>query len=293
MNIRPFTSIKTDTGWYKMIKYIGMGGNGTAFLVMCTAGPYKGELFAMKVFHNILDDVRRERFLSEIRFMKDKHHPSIMRQYDEGTFTQGKASFPFVIMEYIPNTLQYQLKKEISLGNALLYALQLLSAIKYIHQYDVVHRDIKPSNIFIHNHSAILGDFGLIKKIDIVDPNDIDVINGYYAMAKNYPTPELIGYAKGECGVCKESDIFQLGLVLSHLFCKKYPLYKNQYPDKISIKKLEVIYPEYDGLIAKVIIRMLSLDRNNRIDVETALNEFNMIFETYSKKQMELGLSII
>ena len=38
---------------------------------------------------------------------------------------------------------------------------------------------------------------------------------------------------------------------------------------------------------------MLSLDRNNRIDVETALNEFNMIFETYSKKQMELGLSII
>ena len=66
MNIRPFSSIKTDTGWYKMIKYIGMGGNGTAFLVMCTAGPYKGELFAMKVFHNILDDVRRERFLSEI-----------------------------------------------------------------------------------------------------------------------------------------------------------------------------------------------------------------------------------
>lgn len=293
MNIRPFTSIKTDTGWYKMIKCIGMGGNGTAFLVMCTAGPYKGELYAMKVFHNILDDVRRERFLSEIKFMKDKHHPSIMRQYDEGVYIQGKASFPFVIMEYIPSTLQFQLQREISLGNALLYALQLLSAVKYIHQHNVVHRDIKPSNIFIRHHSAILGDFGLIKNININDPNNTDVINGYFAMAKGYTTPELIGYAKGECGVCKESDVFQLGLVFSHLFCRKYPLWKNQYPDKISIKKLDVVYPEYAGLIAKVIIQMLNKDKNNRIDIETALNEFNMIFETYSKDQIKLDQPII
>lgn len=119
-----------------------VGGNGVVFLVTCTCGQYQGEIFAMKVFSKILDEKRKERFLAEVKFMKDKHHPSIMRQYDEGVFIQGDAEFPFVIMEYLPYTLEEGIKKGYCISDALLYSLQLLSAVKYIHEHDIVHRDI-------------------------------------------------------------------------------------------------------------------------------------------------------
>ena len=70
----------------------------------------------MKVFSKILDEKRKERFLAEVKFMKDKHHPSIMRQYDEGVFIQGDAEFPFVIMEYLPYTLEEGIKKGIDIS---------------------------------------------------------------------------------------------------------------------------------------------------------------------------------
>lgn len=285
MTIKPFQSIRTATAWYCVLQHVGSGGNGVVFLVTCTSGQYQGEIFAMKVFHKILDEKRKERFLAEIKFMKDKHHPSIMRQYDEGVFVQGDAEFPFVIMEYLPNTLEDGIKRGIDIRDALLYSLQLLSAVKYIHQFNVVHRDIKPQNIFINNHSAILGDFGLIKNLNQERTEDLDIVNGYFAMARFFPTPELIGYAKNECEICKESDVFQLGLVFAYLFSGKYPLVRSALKSEIKIKPLKFMSCGLEGLIGAVVWKMLEQNKDKRITIEQALIEFNMIFETYCKSK--------
>src|SRR3979411_103065 len=59
-------SVKGDAAWYLNHRFVGKGGNGTTFFVSCTSGGHQGFQFALKVFHKVSDDKRRERFLDEI-----------------------------------------------------------------------------------------------------------------------------------------------------------------------------------------------------------------------------------
>ena len=50
------------------------------------------------------------------------------------------------------------------------YLVDLLMAVKHLHDHNLVHMDIKPENIFldIENQSCKLGDFGLVVDISTV-----------------------------------------------------------------------------------------------------------------------------
>jgi serine/threonine-protein kinase len=277
------TAFQANDNWYKIIQYIGKGANGTVFLVNSTGGKYKGGIFAMKVFHKMSSEKRKERFLTEIKFMKEQHHPSIMRQYDEGVF----RGHPFVIMEYIPYTLEREIKKRKGPNTkyGLIYSTQLLSSIKHLHELGKIHRDIKPGNIFVNNSAAILGDFGLIADSAIKDGEDNEDVKGYVAMPKFYRTPELVKYAKNESPLRCESDVFQLGLVLAYVFSGKNPLKASKnLLDNIELD--DVIIPNmwYQKRISDIINKMLVLNPDNRISIDMALDGFNGILKDYYQR---------
>jgi serine/threonine-protein kinase len=284
--LEPYQSIRAGGNWYRNIQFLGKGGNGTTFLVTCTGGKYKGEIFALKIFHKISSEERKIRFLKEIEFMKEQHHPSVMRQYDEGIF----ADRPFVIVEYLPNTLAAEINKgSVSVGKGIVYSLQLLSAVKHLQDIQIIHRDIKPENIFINNYSAILGDFGLIKKNDIEDVENIEDIQGYVAMPRFYRTPELIKYAKGEDVLRIETDVFQLGLVLAHMFTGWNPLLSSEnILDEIKINDIKAPLGVYGKQIREILIKMLDLNWKSRIKIDAALDSFNGIFENFSKRKISI-----
>lgn len=285
--IKPFTGIQSSSGaWYQTIKFLGKGGNGISYLVLCTGGKYLGCIFTLKILYRISKPERVTKFLHEVAFVKECSFPTILKQYDDGEW----YNHPFVIMDYMSTTLEIVIKKgELATGDKILFSLQLLSAVKYLQDKNVVHRDIKPSNIFIKDNTAILGDFGLIKDLTDTTTDDTEEIKGYFAMPKAYRTPELVAYARSESPICKDSDVFQLGLVLCELFTGKNPLRPTD--DSLSdITLLPIPFGEnkYLNKCIWIIQRMLKKDKTERMTVDKAMERFNMLFEEYARAREEL-----
>lgn len=299
--LEPMKSVvSVSKSWYKNIGFIGKGGNGVTFLVLCTAGQFKGQIFALKVLYRISSAKRIERFTREIEFLQGQNHPSLLQYYDTGVF----AKRPFVVMTYLPNTLADEMKKGISLGNKLLYSTQLLSALNFLHNQKTLHRDIKPQNIFINNCTALLGDFGLIKKLDLLSSSEIsedrklmenvmekpgEDIEGYVAMPLFYRTPELVSYANGKGGLHLNSDIFQLGLVLAQLFTGRNPLKPTKdLLGKLGLENISNIDGKYGGWIASTIKKMLAINPDKRPSATKLLDDFSGIYEKYAVSRLEL-----
>uniref|UniRef100_A0A914VD32 Membrane-associated tyrosine- and threonine-specific cdc2-inhibitory kinase n=1 Tax=Plectus sambesii TaxID=2011161 RepID=A0A914VD32_9BILA len=89
------------------------------------------------------------------------------------------------------------------------FLVDLLLAVKHLHDFHLLHLDIKPENIFItHDNVCKLGDFGLIfdlKMGDITTAQEGD---------SKYLAPEMLD---GRIG--KPADIYSLGLTMLELAC--------------------------------------------------------------------------
>lgn len=68
------------------------------------------------------------------------------------------------------------------------YTLQLLHALKYIHQHKVIHRDLKLGNFFLDEHLQLkVGDFGLANTLASPHEKRKTVCG-----TPNYIAPEII-----------------------------------------------------------------------------------------------------
>lgn len=214
-------SVRAEGGnFYLNQKFLGKGGNGTTFLVTCTSGANQGIQFALKVFHKISDEKRRNRFLDEIRHYRSLNHPALLKVHDEGTYVSGDRQYPFAVIDYVPRNLESMIGRgapQISRLEALRYVYNIASAVSYLHSLPqpVVHRDIKPANILVDGHSAKLGDLGLAKVLLGEHDEMTEEFNAYAAMPYFYRTPELVEIARGKkISLSPASDVYQLGLVL-------------------------------------------------------------------------------
>lgn len=213
------------TEWYYNQRFLGRGGNGTAFLVTCSSGRNNGMQFVLKVFHRISDQVRRQAFLDEIGHLKAIDHPAITRIFDEGTFTSGAdIEYPFAVIEYVPVTArQLLMTKQVDRLQAIRIGFNCLSALDCLHRSvpPLIHRDLKPENILISEMGAKLADFGLVKVLDdLVPQEELDALDGtqWPGMPWRYRTPELVQRANDHATrITTASDIYQFATVFYEL----------------------------------------------------------------------------
>jgi serine/threonine-protein kinase len=269
--------------WYKNVQFLGRGGNAVAYLVLATSGHNEGNLFALKVFRRLSDAGRRARFLEEISFLQQCEHPAIMRVYDEGEFTAGQETYPFVVAEYLPSTLAQIPLEAMTITEKLTFTMQLLSAVAFLQgaEQPIVHRDIKPQNIFLKGRSCVLGDFGLMKRLDGVDDVDREVFRQSIGpgMPYRYRTPDLVAYARGEAPLTVKSDVFQLGLVVAELFtgrnvCK----ISADLLAPVELEKLPFIRGTLGGSLAALIRKMLEFNPAERPLARDLLNPWQRNF---------------
>jgi serine/threonine protein kinase len=195
---------------YRNLQLLGTGGNASTFLVLATSGSFRGTPFALKVFRRLSKPERRDDFLSEIRFLRGCDHPSIMRVFDEGLY---QRRHPFVVADYLPQTLRNVMGAVTTNVEKIGYSLQLLSALVYLDKLRprVVHRDIKPENIFVKGRSCVLGDFGLMKGLPAGGAEDRERLKESIGpgMPFYYRTPDLVSYARGKSTITTKSDVWQ------------------------------------------------------------------------------------
>jgi serine/threonine protein kinase len=220
--LKPFNEtemINKTIGKHKIIRLIGRGGMATVYLA-------EHQLLYTQVAIKVLNDefVRntniRNRFLSEARKMARMNHPNIIKVTD---LIEEGDTVAFV-MEYIEGeTLKEYLDHKGKLDDAEIKNLfsQMLDALDYVHEQNLVHRDIKPSNFMLDKKGKVkLMDFGIAKTTDASSAEYTQTGTGIQMGTPMYMSPEQITETKS---VTAQSDIYSLGVVLWQMVMGQKP----------------------------------------------------------------------
>jgi eukaryotic-like serine/threonine-protein kinase len=229
---------------FELQEQIGLGLSGRTFKGFQTT---LKRPVAVKFFDNKFNDgnnVLKKKFLRESLLLADLPHPSIPYVLTRGSIKFSDSSIPYIVMQYISgSTLSDYIKEHapIPLETALNISVQVLDALSFVHQKNIVHRDIKPSNIMVlpSGHCYVI-DFSIGFKIDPQAGMTRATRTGDHLGSLVYMSPEQKQDMKN---VDQRSDVFSYALVLCEMLSGKPELQslsqpKNKYPAAL-IKAIE------------------------------------------------------
>ena len=192
-----------------------------------------GKYFVLKGLKEKYRDnnLYRGLIIKEFDILVSLNHPNIVRCYGiEEVEDLGLC----IIMEYVDGvTLGEFLETKPSSAQRRKVVKQILNAMDYYHELQLVHRDLKPSNILITNnaHNVRIIDFGLAD-------TDYYAVFKEPAFTRQYASPEQLNGEKLDC----RSDIYSFGKVLAKIFPNRY----KRIAKKCNKEKRRERYPNAD-----------------------------------------------
>ena len=272
---------------YKIIKSIGEGTYGTIFEV---SRKINNQKFAMKkvLFKNIniLKNV-----LNSLELSFSLKHENILKIY--GIYIKYlniEKYLLYILMELAEtdwnlSIIQRSRQKLYYSENELNIILsQLTSALYYLQKNNIVHRDIKPENILIFKTKEgkniyKICDFGEAKKI-----NDISLEKSHSLRGTNiYMSPLLYRSFKDKIKQVEhnvfKSDVFSLGYCLIYSsemnFCTIKKIRELKFQGLINQLLKKMMKGRYSDKFIELIIKMIQIDENKRIDFIQLSNIIN------------------
>ena len=209
---------------YSVVKIIGRGSFGTAYLVRRKADSF---LYVMKklVLEQLGQRERAEAMNECAVLTKLRNHPNIVRVI-EHFIDDGRLC---IVMEYadggdLAKRIEAQVASKSNFLEELVinWFVQICLALKHAHDRKILHRDLKPQNIFLTAKNSVrLGDFGISKVLS----NTLSVASTCVGTPL-YLAPELCEGKEYD----SKSDVWSLGAILYELCALQPPFTANTMP---------------------------------------------------------------
>lgn len=102
---------------------------------------------------------------AEYEFLFNKKHPNIVKTC--GFYFGDKTYNPAILLEYCKFNLEKAIK-ELEDFELIGIIYEICSAMKYVHDNNIIHRDFKMSNILVNIKKHVkICDFGIAKSMDL------------------------------------------------------------------------------------------------------------------------------
>jgi len=249
-------------------KSIGNGSFGKVYLAFNNK---KKKKYAIK--HMEKDNLLKylsclDPIYAEIDIQSRINHPNIIKLL---YVKETQTTFDLV-MDYAKygTLFEYVVKhKGLQEDIAFKYFIQIVNAIKFLHDNDIIHRDIKPENILLfENDVAKLCDFGWsIRCIDKLP-------GGSFSGTVEYMAPELIN----NLDYGKEIDMWMLGIFLYELMHGFSPFrpQKKKFEEKEVIDNIMnhkiIFYIPVSEECKDLIVSLLEIDFHKRYTIDDVYN---------------------
>jgi polo-like kinase 1 len=128
----------------------------------------------------------------------------------------------YILLELCHNQSMNEMikrRKSLTEEEARFFMLQIIDAVSYMHEGNVIHRDLKLGNLFLSKHLNIkVGDFGLATRLESSDEKRKTICG-----TPNYIAPEVINSDKEKRGHSFEVDTWSMGVICFTMIVGKPP----------------------------------------------------------------------
>ncbi|XP_065774632.1 cyclin-dependent kinase-like 3 isoform X2 [Muntiacus reevesi] len=190
----------------EMYETLGKVGEGSYGTVMKCKHKDTGQTVAIKIFYQKPEKSVNKIAMREIKFLKQFHHENLVNLIE--VFRQKKKIH--LVFEFIDHTVLDELQHYchgLESKRLRKYLFQILRAIEYLHNNNIIHRDIKPENILVSQSGITkLCDFGFARTL--AAPGDVYTD---YVATRWYRAPELV---LKDTSYGKPVDIWALGCMI-------------------------------------------------------------------------------
>jgi hypothetical protein len=159
-----------------------------------------------------------EQLQTEIKIHRTMKHANIC-EYKH--FFEDKVNC-YILLELCHNQSMNEMikrRKSLTEEETRLLMLQMVDAVTFMHDCNVIHRDLKLGNLFLSKTMNIkVGDFGLACRVDSTDEKRRTICG-----TPNYIAPEVIEGNKEKRGHSFEVDVWSMGVVCFTMLVGKPP----------------------------------------------------------------------